>query len=86
VNALATVLTTVNAPYSKKLDEAALVACLHDLDAAKHACGPISSFLGDVTPDLQEAFAAAHGIPKEELAAFAKAFSDWSGEAYPLAA
>ena len=85
-SALATVMTTVNAPYSKKLDEHALVACLHDLEAAKAAPGPISSFLGDVKPSLQEQFASEHGIAKQELVSFAKAFAKWSGQDYPLAA
>jgi hypothetical protein len=86
MNKLATVLTTVNAPYSKKLTAGELAACLHDVEAAKKVAGPISTFLGEVHPGLQETFAQAHGITKEDLAAFAKAFSAWSGDDYPLAA
>jgi hypothetical protein len=82
MNTLATVLTTVNAPYSKKLTAGELVACLHDIEAAKKAAGPVSTFLGEVMPDLQEAFAQEHGIAKEDLIAFAKAFSAWSGDDY----
>lgn len=83
--ATATVLTTANAPHSPKLSAQTLAACLHDMEMAKAHAGPISSFLGDVKPNLQEAFASEHGIPKAELAAFAKAFSEWSGQDYPLA-
>ena len=39
------VLTSVNAAYSKKLDAQELVHCLLDPNAAKAACGPMSSFL-----------------------------------------
>lgn len=86
MNKLATVLTTVNAPYSKKLTSGELAACLHDVEAAKQAAGPVSAFLGEVKPGLQEAFAQEHGIAKKDLMAFAKAFSAWSGDDYPLAA
>lgn len=86
MNKLATVLTTVNAPYSKKLTASELAACLHNIEAAKKAAGPVSAFLGEVKPGLQEAFAQEYGITKEDLAAFAKAFSVWSGDDYPLAA
>jgi hypothetical protein len=86
MNRLATVLTTVNAPYSKKLSAGELAACLRDIETAKMAAGPVSAFLGEVQPGLQEAFAEKHGISKEQLAAFAKAFSAWSGDDYPLAA
>jgi hypothetical protein len=86
MNKLATVLTTVNAPYSKKLSAAELAACLHDVEAAKKAAGQISAFLGEVKPDLQEAFAHQHGIAKKDLVAFAKAFAAWSGDDYSLAA
>ena len=86
MNKLATVLTTVNAPYSKKLTAGELAACLHDVEAAKKAAGPVSSFLGEVNIELQEGFAQEHGIAKDDLVAFAKAFSAWSGDDYPLAA
>lgn len=77
---LATVLTTVNAPHSKKLTAGELAACLLDIETAKKAAGPVSAFLSEVMPDLQEAFAQEHGIAKEDLIAFAKAFSAWSGD------
>lgn len=86
MNKLATVLTTVNAPYSKKLNAGELAACLYNVEVAKKAAGPVSAFLGEVKPSLQEAFAQEYGIAKDDLVAFAKAFSAWSGDDYPLAA
>lgn len=83
---LASVLTTVNAPYSVQLDDAALAHCLADLDLAKQHPGHVSTFLGEVSPALQVEFAAVHYIPVVDLKAFAAAFSAWSGESYPLAA
>lgn len=80
------VLTTVNAPYSKKLDAQGLTHCLLDPSAAKAACGPMSSFFGDVDPELQVAFAEMHGINHDQLVAAAKAFAEFSGQSYPLAA
>lgn len=80
------VLTTVNAPYSMQLDDAALAHCLADLDLAKQYAGHVSTFLGEVSPALQVEFAAVHHIPVPDLKAFASAFSAWSGESYPLAA
>jgi hypothetical protein len=46
----------------------------------------MSSFFGDVTPELQIAFAEMHGVTKAQLAAAAKAFAEFSGQSYPLAA
>lgn len=83
---LASVLTTVNAPYGMQLDDVALAHCLADLDVAKLHPGHVSSFLGEVPAALQIEFAAEHDIPIAELKVFAAAFSEWSGESYPLAA
>lgn len=83
---LASVLTTVNAPYSVQLDDAALAYCLADLDLAKQHAGHVSAFLGEIPPALQVEFAAVNHIPLSDLKAFAAAFSAWSGESYPLAA
>jgi hypothetical protein len=80
------VLTTVNAPYSKQLNAQELVYCLLDQAAAKAVPGHMSSFFGDVQPELQLAFADHFGITHAQLAAAAKAFSNYSGESYPLAA
>ncbi|MBR1131269.1 hypothetical protein [Bradyrhizobium iriomotense] len=80
------VLTTVNAPYSKRLDAQELVHCLLDPPSARAACGPMSSFFGDVAPELQIAFAEMHGISHDQLVAAAKAFAEFSGQSYPLAA
>jgi len=83
---LASVLTTVNAPYSEQLDGATLAYCLSDIDVAKQHPGQVSSFLGEVAPAQQIEFAAAYHIPVDDLKAFAGDFSAWSGESYPLAA
>jgi hypothetical protein len=82
----ASVLTTVNAPYSKKLDALALAYCLTHPPAAKAAPGQMSAFFGEVTPELQKAFAAAFDISEAELAVAAKMFAEYSGESYPLSA
>ncbi|MFC3320453.1 hypothetical protein [Mesorhizobium cantuariense] len=81
---LASVLTTVNAPYSVQLDYAGLAYCLADLELAKQHPGHISAFLGEVPLALQVELAVVHHIPVPDLKAFAAAF--WSGESYPLAA
>jgi hypothetical protein len=82
----ALVLATVNAPYSKKLSAQELVHCLLDPSAAKATCGPMSSFFGDVEPELQIAFAEMYGISRDQLVAAAKAFAEFSGQSNPLAA
>jgi len=83
---LASVLTTVNAPYSEQLDGATLAHYLADIELAKQHPGHISAFFGEVPLAQQVEFATAHHIPVDHLKAFATAFSAWSGETYPLAA
>lgn len=83
---LISVLTTVNAPYSKKLDAPTLAYCLKDIAAAKQAPGQMSAFFGEVQPELQKAFAALYGIDVDQLVCAAKTFSEYSGQTYPLAA
>jgi hypothetical protein len=80
------VLTTVNAPFSQKLDALELVHCLLDPAAAKALPGHMSSFFGEVTPALQIAFANMFNVTEPQLSAAAKAFATYSGESYPLAA
>jgi hypothetical protein len=79
------VLTTVNAPHSKKLTAQQLAHCLLDHQAAKDVPGHMSTFFGDVKPELQLAFADFVNITHSQLAAAAKAFSAYSGEPYALA-
>ena len=83
---ISSVLTTVNAPYSKKLDAQALVFCLTHPEAAKGVPGQMSTFFGEVSPELQKAFARTFNVSEETLISAAKAFAEYSGEAYPLAA
>jgi hypothetical protein len=82
----ALVLATVNAPYSEQLDAQGLAHCLLDQAAAKAVPGHMSSFFGEVTPELQADFAHLFNITDAELVAAAKAFALYSGESYPLAA
>jgi hypothetical protein len=46
----------------------------------------MSSFFGDVKPELQVAFAEMYGITNAQLVAAAKTFAEFSGQSYPLAA
>jgi hypothetical protein len=83
------VLATVNAPYSVKLDAQQLANCLLDPAAAKAKPGHVSSFFGDVDPALQIAFAHQFGMTEAQLKAAAKAFESYAGypaKSYPLAA
>lgn len=82
---ISSVLTTVNAPYSKKLDALALVHCLIHPAAAKAVPGHMSAFFGEVSPDLQKVFANEFDVSEATLIAAAKTFSEFSGEFYPLA-
>ena len=81
--AVTTVLTTVNAPYSEKLDAAALAHCLQDASAAIAKPGHMSSFFGEVPPEDQKEFAATFGISASALSRAAKKFASYSGETYP---
>ena len=80
----ALILATVNAPYSKQLDALELAKCLLDQTAAKAAAGHMSSFFGEVKPELQIGFANMFDITTPQLIAAAKAFATYSGESYPL--
>jgi hypothetical protein len=80
------VLATVNAPYKEQLDAQALAHFLVDHAAAKTVPGHMSSFFGEVEPELQLEFAHLFNITDAALVAAAKAFALYSGESYPLAA
>jgi hypothetical protein len=82
----ALVLTTVNAPYSKQLEAEELIHCLLDPEAAQEYPGHVSSFFGEVKPQLQVEFAQQFNVTKEQLIAAAQAFAKFSGQSYPLAA
>jgi hypothetical protein len=81
----ALVLATINAPHKERLDTQGLARCLSDHAAAKAKPGHMSCFFGELTPDLQVAFAHLVGITQAELVAAAKAFALYSGQSYPLA-
>jgi hypothetical protein len=76
----------VNAPYSEQLDAPMLAHCLIDQTAARAKPGHMSSFFGEVDPALQVGFAESFDIPYAALVSAAKAFAEYSGESYPLAA
>lgn len=82
----ASVLTTVNAPYSRKLSAQELAYCLTHPAAAKAAPGHMSTFFGEVAPELQKAFASTFHVSEAELAVAARTFAEFSGESYPFAA
>ncbi|MET3900891.1 hypothetical protein ABIB57_004859 [Devosia sp. UYZn731] len=83
---LISMLTTVNAPYSKQLDGAGLAHCLANLELAKAYSGQVSSFLSEVPVEWQLEYAAAYDISSLDLAKFTSTFSKWTGETYKLAA
>ncbi len=80
------VLAKINAPHREQLDAAALAHCLLDVVAAKAKPGHMSSFFGEVEPDLQFEFAHLFNITDAQLVSAAKAFAKYSGKFYPLAA
>jgi hypothetical protein len=82
----ALILSTVNASFSQKLDAQALANCLLHQQAALAVPGHMSAFFGEVNPTLQAAFADLVNVSQAELIAAAKAFAEYSGETYPLAA
>jgi hypothetical protein len=86
VKSFALVLATVNAPYSQQLTAQELADCLIDHDKAKAMPGHMSSFFGEVAPELQIDFASRFNITKAQLVAAARAFALYSGETYPIAA
>ncbi|WP_348633740.1 nucleotidyl transferase AbiEii/AbiGii toxin family protein [Mesorhizobium sp. M1A.F.Ca.IN.020.30.1.1] len=55
-------MTTVNAPCSVQLDDAALADCFADLDLAKQHPAHVSAFLGEVPLAQQVEFATAHQL------------------------
>jgi hypothetical protein len=79
VNVDSLVLATVNAPYSKKLDAAALAAFLRAPNSMRTALGPMSSFFYDVDIELQRKFSLSHDISLEMLDEAAALFGTWSG-------
>jgi hypothetical protein len=86
MNVPALVLSTVNAPYTRRLEARELAHCLRDRAAARAVPGHMSAFFGEVDPRLQVEFARLFGITHDQLVAAAKGFAAYSGELYPLAA
>ena len=80
------VLARINAPHREQLDAETLAQCLLDEAAANAKPGHMSSFFGEVEPELQIAFAHLFNITDAQLVSAAKAFAKYSGKSYPLAA
>lgn len=80
------VLSTINAPYSKKLDAKTLANCILEPAKSKTVAGQMSSFFYEVSQDLQIAFAEGHGISIVALKSAASFFDAWSGQKSILAA
>ncbi|MDO8976295.1 hypothetical protein [Reyranella sp.] len=81
---IASILTTINAPYRVKLDGQALAHCLTHPEAAQAAPGHMSAFFGEVSPSLQKIFAREFHISEATLISAAKVFGEYSRELYPL--
>ena len=77
------VLTTVNAPYRTYLDAKGRAASIADrqVDVAQ-----VGSFLAEVAPAAQRAFATQHGVSEAALIEAASAFQSYSGQDVALAA
>lgn len=82
----ASVLTTINAPHSVQLGASELARCLTNPAQAQAFAGHMSSFFGEVDPQLQRQFALCFHISEAELISAARIFAAYSGESYPLAA
>lgn len=78
------VLSHINAPYSEKLNEAAVAHCLLNPTAAEDYPGHMSSFFGEIPLDWQIEFAESQGVSKAALVDAAKIFSGYSGQQYVL--
>lgn len=74
------VITTINIPYSKKLDVQTLVSCLKNPDDVRFFSGPMSSFFTDVSAELKREFAAFHELSEIEMKVASDAFAVWSGK------
>jgi hypothetical protein len=63
MNAANLILATINAPYSKQLDEGSLVACIWDFAKAKLAAGPVSS-MAKFRPLSRSSLLLSTGFPR----------------------
>lgn len=79
-----TILTIINAPYRRHIDEFQLARCLRDDDYAEEFSGQVWSFFGDVPVEDQIAFAAHYSIHLEELLAIAEKFARYFGTDFPI--
>jgi hypothetical protein len=76
------VLATVNAPYRRKISGRTLAACLGRAEPADWAVH-VATFFTDVSPRLIQAFAAAHGLSRSDLARAYLAMRSRTGERNP---
>lgn len=76
------VLSTVNAPYRRRVDAQTLAQCLRTGDAGNWLVH-LATFFVDVRPDLVIRFAGRHGIELETLAQTYRSVRDQTGEGSP---
>ncbi len=83
---LATVLSTVNAPFGTDLDASSLAARIRETKDP-HACsGPVFSFFSEVPLALQMEFISESGLDIHAVRETAKKLSSLAGYSLPLVA
>lgn len=80
------ILTTVNAPFAKKVTADQLAVDIADLQSAETYSGPVFAFFSEVSPDLQVAFIEEWGVDRTAVQAVALKFQEACGYELPLAA
>jgi hypothetical protein len=83
---VAIALSKINAPFRAHLSADDVAACIRSVEMAHKRPGHMASFFGELSPEIQMAFADTMGIERQALVAAARAFSKWSGEHYEIAA
>lgn len=82
---VATALSKINAPFRAHVSADDVAACIQSVEMAQQRPGHMSSFFGELSPEIQLGFVNAMGIDRQALVAAARAFSKWSGERYEIA-
>lgn len=76
------VLSTVNAPYRRRIDAETLADCLRSGDAGDWTVH-VATFFVDVRPELVVGFVERHAIALETLARSYRSVRDRTGERSP---
>lgn len=82
VNGDRLVLSTVNAPYRRRIDAQTLAQCLQTGDLGKWTVH-VATFFVDVRPELVVRFAERHAISLETIARTYRSLRDKTGESSP---